>query len=138
MNLADLLGGNTAEWMENPGRKCATSPDLDPKEAGEFADWWFPTEVRGVAATKLCGGCPVINECLAYALTNPEVEGIWGGTTDNGRAILRRKAGDRHGTYAEYLAHHDRGEKACRRCSQANATEQRRSARAEKAATDAA
>lgn len=34
-----------------------------------------------VRALETCDRCPVIHECLNYALTHGERDGIWGGTT---------------------------------------------------------
>lgn len=41
-------------------------------------------------ALRLCAGCQVREECLAYALANGD-EGIWGGTTARERRAMRRK-----------------------------------------------
>jgi hypothetical protein len=38
----------------------------------------------------LCAGCPVRQECLEVALADPELVGLWGGTTDAERRVLRR------------------------------------------------
>lgn len=35
--------------------------------------------------------CPVIDRCLLWALYIPEEHGVWGGTTSDERAKLRRK-----------------------------------------------
>lgn len=48
-----------------------------------------PREERLVA--RLCGSCPVREECLDYALEHHE-KGIWGGTTENQRKQMRRVA----------------------------------------------
>lgn len=42
------------------------------------------------AARAVCAGCPVRLECLAYALRNGEEYGIWGGTTERDRRLIRR------------------------------------------------
>ncbi len=44
-------------------------------------------------ALELCAGCPVVAECLEYALSMPATGdfGIWGGTTEDQRTELRRK-----------------------------------------------
>jgi hypothetical protein len=42
-------------------------------------------------AKNICDSCPLKNPCLIYALHNIEV-GIWGGTTESQREILRRNA----------------------------------------------
>jgi len=43
-------------------------------------------------AMELCAGCPVIGECLTYALALPPSAdfGIWGGTTARQRLRLRQ------------------------------------------------
>jgi hypothetical protein len=38
---------------------------------------------------KFCIGCPVIDECLNYAL-NVKVLGVWGGTTPEERNEIRK------------------------------------------------
>ena len=44
-------------------------------------------------ARGICSSCPVRSECLEYALSEPEhyVRGIWAGTTQQERRLLRRK-----------------------------------------------
>ncbi len=38
----------------------------------------------------LCEDCPVRQECLETALDNPDLAGLWGGTTPGERRALRR------------------------------------------------
>jgi len=38
----------------------------------------------------LCKSCEFKEICLEYALTHPELQGIWAGTTDNERRLIRR------------------------------------------------
>ena len=83
------------EWMSHPDRPCAPGTHATPREIRDHADKWF---AQGVYATpayakQLCDGCPVINECLSYALKNWE-QGIWAGTTDAMRESARRRARD--------------------------------------------
>ncbi|MDN4173948.1 WhiB family transcriptional regulator [Nocardioides sp. SOB77] len=47
-------------------------------------------------ALDVCKPCPFRRACLAYALTH-DVSGVWGGTTENERARIRRQ----HGIAAE-------------------------------------
>ena len=42
------------------------------------------------AAKQLCGECPVIQECLEYALNNNERYGIWGGKSTRERLLILR------------------------------------------------
>jgi WhiB family redox-sensing transcriptional regulator len=128
IDLRELIGINEQTWMEHPGRNCAQRPDALNDEIQIHADAWFPSE-DGPTETKptgrarrLCDGCPVASACLAYALTDPELRGIWGGTTTADRAKLRGDLGDKCGTYAGYLVHRKLDETACVRCSMANAT----------------
>lgn len=63
--------------------------------AGTNIDTFFPTGTTGSAAAQIqeaksvCRGCPVQTPCLEHALANGEV-GVWGGTTDDERRVLRR------------------------------------------------
>jgi hypothetical protein len=41
-------------------------------------------------AKRVCGGCNVRAECLAYAIAHRERFGVWGGTTERERRRLRR------------------------------------------------
>lgn len=43
-------------------------------------------------ALKVCAACPVTKECLEYALTINERDGVLGGTTPSQRRRLRRAA----------------------------------------------
>ena len=61
--------------------KCNNHPD---------PDWFFDIESgHGNKQKKFCIGCPVINECLNYAL-NVKVLGVWGGTTPEERNEIRK------------------------------------------------
>ena len=61
--------------------KCNNHPD---------PDWFFDIESgHGNKQKKFCIGCPVIDECLNYAL-NVKVLGVWGGTTPEERNEIRR------------------------------------------------
>ncbi len=44
------------------------------------------------AAQKLCGRCPVLDECRAYVLEHPGLTGVWGGLTGRERRELRLRA----------------------------------------------
>ncbi len=41
-------------------------------------------------AKAICAECPVISECLEYAIRTNQDSGIWGGTTDEERKLIRR------------------------------------------------
>jgi WhiB family transcriptional regulator, redox-sensing transcriptional regulator len=43
------------------------------------------------AIRDLCDTCPVRRECLEYALADESLTGLWGGTTDTERRMIRRR-----------------------------------------------
>jgi len=62
---------------------------------GADTDLFFPGRgeaKKQVAAVAYCQTCPVMFECLTYALhfQHRELPGIYGGTTENDREKLRR------------------------------------------------
>ena len=72
---------NPPEWM---GRGICASAD---------PDFWFPPKgSTGVPAKLLCEGCPVMTECLQYALDNREPWGVWGGTSERDRRRMLKDA----------------------------------------------
>lgn len=42
-------------------------------------------------ARAVCGMCPVKADCLAFALPDPSILGLWGGTTERQRKRLRKR-----------------------------------------------
>lgn len=40
---------------------------------------------------ELCETCPVRMQCLEYALSDESITGLWGGTTDAERRLIRRR-----------------------------------------------
>jgi WhiB family transcriptional regulator, redox-sensing transcriptional regulator len=59
---------------------------------GEDPDAFFPSHGDpGTVAQRICGICPVRNDCLRYA-TEADEHGIWGGLDqDERRNLLRRQ-----------------------------------------------
>jgi WhiB family transcriptional regulator, redox-sensing transcriptional regulator len=57
---------------------------------------FFPISTTGAAAPqveaakRVCAGCPVRLQCLRWSLDTGQDAGIWGGTTDEERRLLRR------------------------------------------------
>lgn len=83
--VPDLIGGEPfailawEEWMQRSA--CL---DIDP-------ELFYPSKgdaPRSRTARRICGGCPVRDECLAYAVKHHEVFGIWGGRTPRERREL--------------------------------------------------
>lgn len=63
-----VIGPIQEDWIEHGS--CVGAP----------AEVFFPPRgSNGVAARKICAGCPVRQECLDYAIENREQWGIWGG-----------------------------------------------------------
>ena len=63
------------------GALCAqTDPDAFHPDPGQ----------PGSAAKRVCARCDVTATCLAYALAHPEVMGVWGGTSQHERDLMRR------------------------------------------------
>ncbi|HEX4978630.1 MAG TPA: WhiB family transcriptional regulator [Acidimicrobiales bacterium] len=73
------------EW-----RRDAACKDLDP-------NLFFPIGVTGpavdqiAAAKSICAQCPVSSQCLEFAITTNQEFGVWGGTTEDERRVLRRQ-----------------------------------------------
>lgn len=71
-------------------RRDAICRDTDP-------DLFFPVGTTGNAlvqidrAKEVCDQCPVKVDCLDYALETNQDSGIWGGTSEEERRVLRRQ-----------------------------------------------
>jgi WhiB family redox-sensing transcriptional regulator len=71
-------------------RSDAICRDTDP-------ELFFPVGTTGYAllqiarAKEVCGQCPVHSDCLDYALETNQDSGIWGGTSEEERRVLRRQ-----------------------------------------------
>lgn len=77
-----------APWMEDAACSDTNDPELfHPEDDSPRA----PRAIRSsiLRAKAMCSGCPVVNDCAAYALARPELSGIWGGLTNNERRRLR-------------------------------------------------
>ena len=65
---------------------------------------FFPIGTAGAAlrqieaAKRICRGCPARIACLAWALENGVTDGVWGGTTEDERRVIRSRQASRvHG-----------------------------------------
>jgi WhiB family transcriptional regulator, redox-sensing transcriptional regulator len=71
-------------------RSQALCRDTDP-------ELFFPIGTTGAAlvqiehARAVCRQCPVQSDCLDFALTTNQDSGIWGGTSEEERRVLRRE-----------------------------------------------
>ena len=75
-------------------RRLAACQSADP-------DLFFPVSGEGSArqvekAKALCGACAVRRQCLQYAISGDEVDGVWGGLTGDERSrvswLVRQRA----------------------------------------------
>ena len=73
------------------------------------SSWWQRAACKGVDAAiffpprgannrsnwakQICNTCPVLNQCRAYALSNGERFGIWGGLSERERRLIRAARG---------------------------------------------
>lgn len=115
--------------VDEPDWKAdAACRDVDP-------ELFFPQRGESTAEAKaVCRRCDVQAECLAYALTNNEHFGIWGGKSERERHRIRRarlravgQIGPErpvaHGTTeAEYRRCIEQNGVACRPCATAATT----------------
>ena len=51
-----------------------------------------PSVAQIAEAKSVCARCEVRSECLAFALATRQTHGVWGGTSPEERAVLRKKA----------------------------------------------
>ena len=71
-------------------RHQASCRSVDP-------DLFFPVGTTGMAldqiesAKAVCTACPVQRPCLEYALATNQDSGVWGGTSEDERRVLRRQ-----------------------------------------------
>ncbi len=72
---------NTLPWAER-----ARCRGVDPR-------LFFPERQElPLLGLAYCRTCPVREQCLAEALAEPELKGIWGGTTERERRRMRSAA----------------------------------------------
>lgn len=83
--LARVFDPSKEEW-----RKRAACREMEP-------DLFFPVGTTGPAlvqieeSKRICSICEVRRECLEFALTTNQESGVWGGTSEEERKILRKK-----------------------------------------------
>jgi WhiB family transcriptional regulator, redox-sensing transcriptional regulator len=73
------------DWLQRP----AWHQDAACRSVGPDAFIRSPKADYG-ATRPLCDGCAVRQECLEAALADPDLVGLWGGTTDAERRAMRR------------------------------------------------
>jgi len=54
-------------------------------------EWFFPpTGGHHTQGKKVCARCPVMEECLVWAMVTEQPDGLWGGKTTRERAAMLR------------------------------------------------
>jgi WhiB family redox-sensing transcriptional regulator len=77
--LGQLFGIQHEDWQAEA--VCATA---DPEA------WWPEKGTSTFPARLICTQCPVRRDCLDFALTHNEDEGVWGGYSSRQRRRLKR------------------------------------------------
>lgn len=122
----------TADWRSRAG--CQ---DQDP-------ELFFPSPGQTPQADEakaVCHRCPVITQCLSWALGTRQPAGVWGGLTEDERRGLLRRRGvrlastepakpakprpARCGTEAGYQRHRSTRTRRCEACLAAHAKHER-------------
>jgi hypothetical protein len=101
--VSELLTPEVVQWMMSTRSADQSLPDLGEllgrpawmeRAACRGADpaLFFPTLGANTAAKAkaICAGCAVRQECLEYALADPESAGVWAGMAERERRRLRR------------------------------------------------
>lgn len=57
---------------------------------GVGVDAFIVSRGRPYSQRELCEDCPVRRECLKTALADPDLQGLWGGTSEIERRRMRR------------------------------------------------
>lgn len=91
---ADILAASNvapmellAAWIHRPEWMARTAcRGEDP------APFFAERGTRADVARAICATCPVHAACLRYALDDPDLVGVWGGTTARERREIRRAA----------------------------------------------
>lgn len=92
--MTDILNIHSPEWMAEA--KCAGRPTsnhpADLRAYGIEVDvrWQPDGATQEDRAVRNCAGCPVLTKCLSFAMADPDLTGVWGGTTTAQRVAYRR------------------------------------------------
>jgi WhiB family transcriptional regulator, redox-sensing transcriptional regulator len=77
MSLAEFIDEIRPAWMRRAACKGMTRTFFDTRNA--------------LPAKNVCAECPVVDPCLDFALADPGLQGVWGGTTEADRDRLRER-----------------------------------------------
>jgi WhiB family redox-sensing transcriptional regulator len=85
-----LTWSRVVAWDKADWRQRAACRNLSP-------DLFFPVGSSGAAlaqiekAKQICRSCPSRAQCLEFALTSNQESGVWGGTSEEERRLLRKR-----------------------------------------------
>lgn len=82
-----FMSTGNRRWMKDAA--CA-KPEVDPDLFFPVSNNWEKERVE--KAKSICLTCPVVEQCLSYALENDETYGIWGGLSPEQLHNLKRRA----------------------------------------------
>jgi Transcription factor WhiB len=108
----------TAEWQDQAACR------------GVGDDTFFDYK-RVAEAQRICGTCPVTEQCAAHGAT--AYRGVWGGQVVRATSTGPSTTGpwiEEHGTDVGYQRHMHRGERPCDRCTVAHTFAKRERAKA--------
>ncbi|WP_018569231.1 WhiB family transcriptional regulator [Streptomyces sp. PsTaAH-124] len=92
--------------------RCRTNPDLFQIEDIHNTDKEPRAREKALAQAKhACSGCPIVKDCLKWALANPALTktGVWAATTKRDRTQLRKQLVARLGEdWVSVVAEQDR------------------------------
>lgn len=80
-----MLRSDEEEWRSHASCLGATSLFFADSSSGDHE-----RGARIKLARSICDSCVVNAECLEHALANPHEQGIWAGTTDRQRRLIRK------------------------------------------------
>lgn len=78
---------DTHSWRDDAACRAADPALFFPTEREQHSHEppWDPGPAKEV-----CRTCPVVEQCLAWALDHTKEHGVWGGTTDAERVRMRK------------------------------------------------
>jgi WhiB family redox-sensing transcriptional regulator len=73
-------------FMDGRQRCAETDPEIFfSEESGMRSVYRYERQAKAI-----CNQCDLKSPCLAYAMSDPDLDGIWGGTLPRERAEFRR------------------------------------------------
>ena len=94
LNLAYLMAPNAPDpYLSAEALLSRPSWQSSASCNGVDSAVFFPERGASVLpALAICGNCAVSPECLSYAMERSHLVGIWGGTSERQRRLLRRQS----------------------------------------------